>query len=344
MRKYIFLLITVLLISCSKPQKFQLLSSKQTGITFNNKIVATDSFNVMKYEYIYNGSGVGIADLNNDGLQDLIFSANQVSPRIYLNQGNFKFKDITANFKGLTNDEWYSSVTVVDINNDGWQDIYFTATENNNPEKRKNRLWINNGSKDGADPTFTEMAEQYGIADTSYSTNATFFDYDLDGYLDLYILNNTVTSRMLTNYREKITDGSAPNNDRLYHNNGNGTFTDVTIKAGIVNEGYGLGLAVGDINKDGYPDIYVSNDFMSNDLLYINQGDGTFKNEIAKYMSYQSKSSMGDDMADVNNDGNPDMLTLDMLPENYSKRKQTINGFSYIFYVNDENMVMSISI
>jgi len=336
MRYVIYLFLTIFIISCSKSTKFELLSSKQTGVTFYNKIVETDSLNIMKYEYIYNGSGVGISDLNNDGLPDLIFSANQVSPRIYLNQGNFKFKDITANFKGLSNDEWYSSVSVVDINNDRWQDIYFTATENNDPEKRKNRLWINNGAKDGADPTFTEMAEQYGIADTSYSTNATFFDYDLDGYLDLYILNNTVTSRMLTNYRNKITDGSAPNNDRLYHNNGNGTFTDVTIKAGIVNEGYGLGLAVGDVNKDGYPDIYVSNDFMSNDLLYINQCDGTFKNEIGKYMSYQSKSSMGDDMADVNNDGNPDMLTLDMLPENYSKRKQTINGFSYIFYVNDE--------
>ena len=132
------------------------MSSKQTGVTFYNKIVETDSLNIMKYEYIYNGSGVGISDLNNDGLPDLIFSANQVSPRIYLNQGNFKFKDITANFKGLTNDEWYSSVSVVDINNDRWQDIYFTATENNDPEKRKNRLWINNGAKDGADPTFTD--------------------------------------------------------------------------------------------------------------------------------------------------------------------------------------------
>jgi enediyne biosynthesis protein E4 len=335
MRNLILLLFAGLLISCSESPKFQLLSSKQTGVTFNNKIVETDSLNIMKYEYIYNGGGVGIADLNNDGLEDIIFAGNQVSPRVYLNQGNFKFKDITANFKGLTNDQWYSSVTIADINNDGWQDVYFTSTENNNPQKRKNRLWVSNGAKDGMDPTFTEMAEQYGIADTSFSTNAAFFDYDLDGYLDLYILNNSVTSRMVTNYKSKITNGTAINNDKLYHNNGNGTFTDVTIKAGIVNEGYGLGLAIGDVNKDGYPDIYVSNDFMSNDLLYINQGDGTFKNEISTYMSYQSKSSMGDDMADVNNDGYPDMFTLDMLPENYPKRKQTINGFSYIFYVND---------
>ncbi len=180
------------------------------------------------------------------------------------------------------------------------------------------------------------MAEKYGIADDGPATNAAFFDYDLDGDLDLYILINTVTTRMMTNYQGKITDGTAPNNDKLYRNNGNGTFTNVTIEAGIVYEGYGLGLAISDINKDGFPDIYVSNDFMSNDLLYINNGDGTFENEISRYLSYQSKSSMGNDIADINNDGNPDILTLDMMPEKYSKKKQTINGFSYIFYINDE--------
>ena len=289
----------------------------------------------MKYEYIYNGAGVGIADLNNDGLQDIIFAGNQVSPRAYLNLGNFKFKDITSNFAGLTNDQWYSGVTIVDINSDGWPDVYMTATENADPQKRRNKLWLNNGDKSKPDVTFTEMAEKMGIADTSQSTNASFFDYDRDGFLDLYVLNNTVNSRMNTNYRQKMTDGSAQNNDRLYHNNGNGTFTDVTKQAGIVFEGFGLGLAMGDVNKDGYPDIYVSNDFISNDLLYINKGDGTFSNEIRKYMSYQSRSSMGNDMADVNNDGNPDMFTLDMLPENYYKRKQTINGFSYMFYKMD---------
>jgi len=332
----LLLLFPVILISCNPPSKFRFLSSKETGVDFKNTITETDSFNIMKYEYIYNGAGVGIADLNNDGLQDLIFAGNQLSPRIYLNEGEFKFKDITSNFNGLTNDEWYSSVSVMDINSDGFPDVYLTATTNNDPQKRKNRLWVNNGTKNGSDPTFTEMAEKYGIADTSFTTNAAFFDYDRDGNLDLYVLNNTVTQRMLTNYRQKTIDGSAPNNDRLYHNNGDGTFTDVTKKAGIVFEGYGLGLALGDVNKDGYPDIYVSNDFMSNDLLYINQGDGTFKNEIKKYMSYQSKSSMGDDMADVNNDGNPDVLSLDMMPENYYKKKQTINGFSYIFYINDQ--------
>ena len=235
MRKYLLFIGSVLLFySCSESPKFKLLSSASTGITFNNAISESDSVNLMKYEYIYNGAGVGVADLNNDGLPDLIFAGNMVSPKVYLNLGNFKFRDITSNFEGLTNDEWYSGVSIVDINNDGWPDVYLTATANPDPEKRKNRLWINNGAKNGADPTFTEMAEKYGIADTGYSVNATFFDYDRDGFLDLYVLNNTVSSRMNTNYREKMNDGTSPNNDRLYHNNGDGTFTDVTIKAGIL--------------------------------------------------------------------------------------------------------------
>ncbi|HUX59461.1 MAG TPA: VCBS repeat-containing protein [Bacteroidales bacterium] len=336
MRKILLLLFSGLLISCNESPKFQLLSSKHTGIDFINEIVENDSINVMKYEYVYNGAGTGIGDLNNDGLQDIVFAGNQVSPRIYLNKGNFKFKDITSNFPGLTNDQWFNGVTIADVNCDRWPDIYFTATESKDPLKRRNRLWINSGVVNGKDPSFTEMAEKYGIADTSQSINAEFFDYDLDGYLDLYILNNTVSQRMNTAYRQKMIDGSASNNDKLYHNNGNGTFSDVTKQAGIVIEGFGLGLAIGDVNKDGYPDIYVSNDFISNDLLYINQGDGTFRNEISKYLSYQSKSSMGDDMADINNDGNPDIFSLDMFPENYYKKKQTINGFSYMFYMLDE--------
>jgi hypothetical protein len=336
MRYLFILLLTTFLFSCSKSQRFILLDSEDTGIEFNNTVMESDSFNVMKYEYIYNGAGTGIADLNNDGLQDIVFAGNQVSSRIYLNEGNFKFRDITDNFAGLSNDQWYSSVSIVDINSDGFPDVYLTSTANPDPAKRKNRLWVNNGPEDGKDPFFTEMAEEYGIANEDQSVNAAFFDYDLDGDLDLYILNNTVSERMNTAYRPKMVDGSALNNDRLYRNNGNGTFTDITIQAGIVIEGFGLGLAIGDVNKDGYPDIYVSNDFISNDLFYINQKDGTFKNEIRKYMSYQSKSSMGDDMADVNNDGNLDIFTLDMMPETYYKKKQTINGFSYMFYVNDE--------
>lgn len=329
-------LCTGLFIACGRSPRFQLMSSGETGIDFNNTITETDSFHVMSYEYIYNGAGVGIGDLNNDGLQDIVFAGNQVSPKVYLNQGNFRFRDITAGFAGLNNNQWYSGVAIVDINSDRWADVYLTSTANKDPLKCKNRLWINNGAKDGNDPTFTEMAEEYGIAEDGQSVAAAFLDYDRDGDLDLYVLNNTVNQRMNTSYRKKINDGTALNNDKLYRNNGDGTFTDVTIAAGIVYEGFGLGLAVGDVNKDGYPDIYVSNDYISNDLLYINQGDGSFRNEIRKYLSYQTKSSMGNDMADVNNDGNPDIFSLDMMPENYYKKKQTINGFSYIFYVNDE--------
>ncbi|HEX2969012.1 MAG TPA: VCBS repeat-containing protein [Bacteroidales bacterium] len=335
MRILLSILTLSLLVSCSESTRFTVIDSQTTGIKFRNDIVETDSLNVMQYEYIYNGAGTGAGDLNNDGLTDIVFAGNQVKPAVYINEGNFKFKDITKNL-GVIPDQWYSSVSLADVNCDGRLDIFMASTSDGDSIKSKDRLWINNGSDEGKYPEFTEMAEEYGIADEGPATNAAFFDYDLDGDLDLYILINTVTTRMMTNYKGKITDGSAANNDRLYRNNGDGTFTDVTVQSGIVYEGYGLGLAIGDVNKDMYPDIYVSNDFMSNDLLYINQGNGTFKNEIAAYISYQSKSSMGNDMADVNNDGNLDIMTLDMMPEKYSKKKQTINGFSYIFYVNDE--------
>ncbi len=336
MKKLLLLFYSVLLISCHQSPKFELLKSTQTGVDFSNDITESDSFNVMTYEYIYNGAGLGIADLNNDGYSDIVFAGNQVSPRIYLNLGNFRFRDITSNFEGLTNNQWFSGVAIVDINSDGLQDVYITSTKDSIPERCKNRLWINMGIRENNEPWFREKAEEYGIAYNGLSVQSAFLDYDLDGDLDLYILNNTVNSRMNTAYRKKVTDGSALNNDRLFRNNGNNTFTDVTVEAGIVYEGFGLGIAVGDVNKDGWPDIYISNDFISNDLLYINQRNGTFKNEIRKFLSYQTKSSMGNDMADVNNDGYPDMFTLDMLPEHYFKKRQTIAGFSYMFYVLDE--------
>ncbi len=338
MKKYFLLIFSIALFSCSEKPRFELLSSNHPGVTFNNIVVETDSVHVINFEYIYNGAGVGIADLNNDGLQDVIFTANQVAPKVYLNKGNFKFSDISSNFKDLDNGQWYSGVTFIDINNDGWKDVYFTCTNSKNSIENKNRFYINQGIQADGQLLFEEMAEKYGIADDSYTVHAAFFDYDLDGDLDLYLLNNFVTDRLTATYRPKITDGSAISNDELYRNNNDGTFTNVTLEAGIRFEGFGLGLALGDVNKDGFPDIYVSNDFISNDLLYINQKDGTFKNEIATYMSYQTKSSMGNDMADINNDGNPDMFTLDMMPEYYHKKKQTINGFGYVYYTNDAKL------
>ena len=337
MKNYLLLASIAFIFSCSKkPTRFELLPSNHTGVAFVNEVIASDSLHVMNFEYIYNGAGVGIVDLNNDNLQDIVFTGNQVATKIYLNEGNFKFSDISSGLVGQDSSQWNSGVSIVDINSDGWVDLYITCTAYEEAEKRKNWLWINKGIQANGELVFEEQAEAYGIADESYGVHAAFFDYDLDGDLDLYLLNNFVTERLSASYREKITDGSAISNDKLYRNDGDGTFSDVTLDAGIVYEGFGLGLAMGDVNRDGYPDVYVSNDYISNDLLYINQGDGTFKNEIATYLSYQTKSSMGNDMADINNDGYPEIFTLDMMPEYYYKKKQTINGFGYIYYFNDE--------
>lgn len=334
--KYLLpLALLILLASCTDKNRFELLPSEKTGITFVNEVFESDSMNVINFEYIYNGAGVGIVDLNNDGWQDIIFTGNMVAPRVYLNKGKFRFTDISASFEGLDDGSWYSGISHVDINNDGWQDIYLTCTAYNDSTKRRNKFYINQGLKEDGSMQFVDMAEAYGLADDSYSVHAAFFDYDLDGDLDLYLLNNFVNERLSASYRAKIVDGTAASNDDLYRNNGDGTFTNVTMEAGIVFEGFGLGIAVGDVNKDDFPDLYISNDYVSNDLLYINQGDGTFKNEIDTYLSYQTKSSMGNDMADINNDGNPDIYTMDMLPEYYHKKKQTINGFGYIYYIND---------
>jgi len=335
MKNYLLIILSISLFSCADKPRFELLDPAKTGINFVNEVMETDSLHVMNFEYIYNGGGVGIVDLNNDGLQDIIFTGNQVATRIYLNEGDFKFTDISSSLEGIDNGQWYSGVTFTDINNDGWKDLYFTCTAYNQAEKRKNRFYISQGIQEDGQLLFKEMAEEYGIDDDSYSVHAAFFDYDRDGDLDLYVMNNFVNDRLSASYRAKVNDGTAVSNDDLYRNNGDGTFSNITLEAGIFYEGFGLGLALGDVNKDGYPDIYISNDYISNDLLYINQGNGTFRNEIDTYLSYQTKSSMGNDMADVNNDGYPDIFTLDMMPESYHKKKQTINGFSYIYYIND---------
>jgi hypothetical protein len=337
MRKLMLLACAGLIVSCSKsPARFDLLGSEVTGIDFVNTVVERDSFNILNNEYMYNGGGVGIGDLNNDGLQDILFTGNQVPSRVYLNLGDFKFKDITDRFQGLTNEQWFSGVTMVDINADGLMDVYLTSTNSSDPEMRKNRLWVNQGIDSEGLPSFVEMAGEYGIADTGYSVHAGFFDYDLDGLLDLYVLNNIVSKAVPTNYRQIISDGSSVNNDRLYRNLGNGKFEDVTFAAGIIYEGYGLGIAFGDVNKDGYPDIYICNDYIANDRLYLNKGDGTFENVTKDYISYQSRFSMGNDLADINGNGYLDLITLDMMPEDYFRKKQTINGNSYFVYVNNE--------
>lgn len=329
-------LLLLILSACGQPKpRFESMPSAHTGVTFKNQITEIDSFNILYNEYIYNGGGVGVADFNQDGLQDLIFTGNQVNSKAYLNKGNFVFEDITSRFEGLTNEQWYSGVAIADVNADGLPDFYLTSTNSRTPARRKNRLWIHQGLDAQGMPSFKEMAEQYGIADEGYSVHSAFLDYDLDGDLDLYVLNNIVNKDIPTNYRNKIVDGTGLNNDRFYRNEGNGTFTNVTLEAGIKIEGYGLGIAVSDFNKDGYPDLYISNDYIANDILYLNQRNGSFRNYADSLLSYSSKFSMGNDVSDINNDGNPEIMTLDMMPELYSRKKQTINGHSYQFYIND---------
>lgn len=339
MRVYLFpFFITFLLFSCQKEPNtlFVEVEPDTSGIHFNNFIVESDTFNILTDEYIFNGGGVAVGDFNKDGKPDLYFTGNQVANKLYLNQGDFKFEDITAISKTDATDRWSTGVTVVDINGDGWLDIYVCAAMYTDDLRRANMLFVNQGLNDDGIPVFEELAESYGIAETGNSMMATFFDFDLDGHLDLYVLNNEQSKTIPSNFREKITDGTAINNDRLYRNNGNGTFSDVTIEAGITTEGFGLGIAVSDINMDGWPDIYISNDYVTNDILYINNQDGTFSNRTKDLLRHQSMFSMGSDISDYNNDGYLDIITLDMLGETNARKKTTISKNTYQSYINNE--------
>ena len=332
-------LILFLFASCSHKKSgdtlFNLLSSSQTGISFNNKIVESDSLNVLNHPYIYNGAGVGVGDFNHDGLPDIYFAGNMVANKLYLNKGNLKFDDITEAAGVDGEGKWCTGVSVIDINGDGWPDIYVCASFNKDPEKRRNLLYINQGlNKDGI-PTFKESAKAYGLDDTGYSTQAVFFDYNNDGLLDVYLLTNVLDKGTPVAYRPKLTDGSAVNNDRLYRNNGNGTFTNVTKQAGILFEGYGNSVSICDINNDGWPDIYVGDDFISNDLVYINNKNGTFTNRAGEYFKHTGWSVMGADMVDINNDGLPDLVSLEMLPEDNLRQKRMLMGDNYITYINN---------
>ncbi len=337
-RTILFVSLVLLGASCEikNTSLFTLLESDRTGITFNNEIPESDTFNILTHEYIYNGGGVGIGDFNNDGLQDIFFSGNLVPNRLYLNKGDFRFEDITEEAGINDGNKWNSGVAVVDINRDGWLDIYVCATMHSDSSSRKNMLFINGGVNEAGVPVFKNQAHQYGLEHGGYSVAAAFFDYDKDDDLDLYLLINQRMDHIPSNYRAKITDGSALNNDRLFRNNNDGTFTDVTLEAGIRFEGFGLGLSISDLNVDGWPDIYVSNDYLSNDILYMNNGDGTFSNRISEFIGHQSQFSMGNDAADINNDALPDIITTDMLPETNFRKKTTIGNKSYLNYINNE--------
>ncbi len=314
-------------LSCKKKTLFEALPSSQTGIHFINKVEENEKYNVLDYMNIYTGAGVAAGDVNNDGLPDLYFSGNETSGRLYLNKGNFKFEDVTEK-AGLLTNRWGTGVSMVDINADGWLDIYVCIAGSPKFGSTANLLFIN--QKNG---TFKEEAAKWGVADTRLTMNASFFDYDRDGDLDLFLITNPADSRVDNvntisefNFRK---DAPAVGADILYRNNGNETFTDVSAEAGINKDGYSLGAAISDINGDGWPDIYVSNDFLTSDILYINNGNGTFTDKIHDCLKHTSFASMGNDVADINNDGLPDIYTLDMLPEDNYRKKMIIPAAGY---------------
>ena len=330
----IILLFAVFIVSCnenSETKLFELKDSNYTGIDFENTLVYDDDFNIFTYRNFYNGGGVALGDINNDGLIDIYFTGNIVSNKLYLNKGNFKFEDITDKAGVSGSRKWSTGVSMVDINGDGWLDIYVCNSGDIEGDNKQNELFINN-----KDLTFTESAVEYGIADRGYSTHGVFFDYDKDDDLDLYLLNNSyqaIGSFNLTKNARPKRDSIG--GDKLYRND-NGLFTDVSESAGIYGSviGFGLGTTVGDVNKDGWPDIYISNDFFERDYLYINNQDGTFKEDLENQIMSISAASMGADMADINNDGYPEILVTEMLPDNYQRLKSVTTFEDWDNYQN----------
>src|SRR5688572_14374795 len=319
-----FFLLSAALTSCQqKPQRvFEQLSSERTGIHFNNLVDEDEENNVNTYMNIYTGGGVAAGDINNDGLTDLFFSGNMVSSRLYLNKGNLNFDDITES-SGILNTRWGTGAVMADVNQDGWLDIYMCVSGSG--VEKGNMLFINNHNN-----TFKESAKAYGISDERQSMHASFFDYDRDDDLDLFIITNPASfENNVNNIQPRKLKGEGVSTDILYRNNGDQTFIDVSKEAGILVEGYSLGLAISDINNDQWPDIYISNDFIGNDILYINNGDGTFTNRAGEYFKHTSFAGMGNDIADINNDGLVGVVEIDMRPGDNKRQKLIIPPTGY---------------
>ncbi|SDF04838.1 Repeat domain-containing protein [Pricia antarctica] len=321
-----FLISGLLLCACAHDDTlFVSVPSSHTHIDFSNDIEEDSLNNIYTFMNIYTGAGVGVGDIDNDGLTDVFMAGNKVSNALYRNRGNLAFEDITEK-SGLTSKSWATGVAMIDINQDGWLDIYVCVSGDAAVPQRANLLYIN--QKDG---TFSEEAQKYGLADTSQSTQAAFFDYDKDGDLDMFLIINPVdyTLSSVNKIRSKKVNGESNSTDKLYRNNGDDTFSDVSKEAGILVEGYSLGLGIADINNDSWPDVYISNDFLTNDVLYLNQGDSTFKDASKTLFKHTSFAGMGNDIADFNNDGLMDILVLDMLPEDNQRRKTIVPSSSF---------------
>ena len=325
-------------LSCKRSYTlFEMIPSSQSGIYFNNVVVENDSINPLDMEYLYNGGGVAIGDFNNDNKPDIYFTASQGENKLYLNKGDFAFEDVTKAAKVTGEGRWCNGAAVVDINNDGLDDIYICATIKTNPEERTNLLYINQGNDKSGTPLFKEMARQYNLADTGFSVQAAFLDYDRDGDLDVYIATTSLAQRNSTRFDRKSDFQEDKLSDKLYRNEGSDSlghafFRDVSKETGIYDHGYALGIAVADVNNDGWKDIYISNDFYSNDLLYINNKNGTFTEAAKNCFKHTSQNAMGNDIADINNDGLEDIIAVDMNPEDNFRKKKNMSPGNYYVY------------
>jgi hypothetical protein len=326
MRSLIFIASFLVLIACDRadpPTLFTLLPPSATGLDFSNELEETEAFNIIEYLYFNNGGGVAAGDINNDGLTDLYFTSNQNNNKLFLNKGDLRFEDITESAGVSGNGDWSTGVSMADVNGDGLLDIYVCQVSGYKGLKGHNLLFMNQG-----DLSFKEVADNYQIDFQGFSTQSVFFDHDLDGDLDMYLLNHSVHTSASYGASDLRLGTHELAGDRLFRNEsseGNSTFTDITSESGIYSSqiGYGLGVNVSDLDNDGYPDIYISNDFHENDYLYINNRDGTYTDRLTQMLSHTSRSSMGNDVADINNDGRLDIFVLDMLPDDQKIRGQS---------------------